>query len=146
MKYTDKLSVVMKWYRVERWFYEKKLRLPAKLVYHMIQILFGCTIPYSTVLEEGVNIAHFHGVVLHQNSRVGAGTVIHSNVCLGGRNGKGGPNVGKRCVLGTGAVILGEITIGDDVNVGANSVVLEDVPSGCTVVGAPARIVRRAAQ
>lgn len=84
MEYNDKESVVIRWYRVERWMYEKGLKVIAKIIYHLIQILFGCTIPYSVVIEKGVNIAHFHGIVFHQKSKIGAGTVIYQNVCLGG--------------------------------------------------------------
>lgn len=123
--------------------YEHHLKVFAKIVYHLMQILFGCTIPYSAIIEEGCNIAHFHGIVIHQKSKVGAGTLIYQNVCLGGRNGKGGPTVGRNCVIGAGACILGEIEIGDNVNIGANAVVLNDIPSNCTVVGIPGVIVRK---
>lgn len=143
MEYTDKESIAIKFYRLERWFYVHKLRILAKMFYHLMQILLGCTIPYSAVLEKGVNIAHFHGIVIHQKSKIGKGTVIYQNVCIGGRNGKGGAIIGERCVLGAGCCILGEITIGNDVKIGANAVVLEDVPDNCTVVGIPAKIVKR---
>ena len=69
--------------------------------------------------------------------------LLYQNVTLGGRNGKGGPIIGKNCIIGAGACVLGEITIGDNVNIGANAVVLEDVPENCTVVGVPAKIVKR---
>lgn len=143
MEYKDKISVVIKWYRLENYFYTHKMRFIAQIIYHLMQILFGCTIPYSAVLEEGVNIGHFHGIVIHQKSRIGANTLIYQNVTLGGRNGKGGPIIGKNCIIGAGACVLGEITIGDNVNIGANAVVLEDVPENCTVVGVPAKIVKR---
>lgn len=142
MKYTDKESIAIKFYRIERWFYVHKLKILAKIVYHFMQILLGCTIPYSAVLEKGVNIAHFHGIVIHQNSKIGTETLIYQNVCIGGRNGKGGATIGERCILGAGCCILGEITIGNDVKIGANAVVLESVPDNCTVVGIPAKIVK----
>lgn len=53
-----------------------------------------------------------------------------------------GPKVGKNCIIGTGACLLGNIKIGDNVKIGANSVVLNDVPDNCTVVGIPARIIK----
>lgn len=142
MDYKSKISIVIKWYRLERWCYLHHLKILANIVYHLIQIFFGCTIPYSTVLEDKVNIAHFHGIVLHQNSVIGEGTIIYQNVCLGGRKGKGGPLVGKNCIIGAGACLLGEINIGDNVNIGANAVVLQDVPDNCTVVGVPAKIIK----
>lgn len=143
MQYNNKTSVVMKWYRAERWFYLHKCHFLAKLIYHIIQLLFGCTIPYSAELAQGVNIAHFHGIVIHQASRIGKNTLLYQNVCLGGRNGKAGPVIGENCIIGAGACILGNITIGNNVKVGANSVVLESVPDGCTVVGVPGRIIRK---
>ena len=143
MKYTNKESIAIKFYRLSRWFYLHKLNIFAKIIYHLMQILLGCTIPYSSDLEKGVNIAHFHGIVIHQKSRIGSGTTIYQNVCLGGRNGKGGPIIGKNCILGAGCCILGEITIGNNVNIGANAVVLKDVPNNCTVVGIPGKIVKK---
>lgn len=142
MEYTNKESIVIKFYKIERWFYVHKMKILAKIVYHLIQILFGCTIPYSTILEKGVNIAHFHGIVIHQKTKIGKGSIIYQNVCVGGRNGKGGAIIGENCILGTGCCILGEIKIGNNVKIGANAVVLEDIPDNCTVVGIPAKIVK----
>lgn len=99
MEYTDKQSVVIKYYNASRWCYLHKLKILAKLIYHLIQILFGCTIPYSAVLEKGVNIAHFHGIVIHQKSKIGANTIIYQNVCIGGRNGKGRSNDRKKLLI-----------------------------------------------
>lgn len=136
-------GIVMKFYRIERWCYLHHFKILAKIIYHIMQLIFGCTIPYSADIGEGVKIAHFHGIVVHHKSSIGDGSVLYQNVCLGGRNGKCGPIVGKNCVVGAGACILGEIVIGDNVNIGANAVVLEDVPENCTVVGIPAKIVKR---
>lgn len=136
-------SVVIKWYRVERWCYVHHLKIVAKVIYHVMQLLFGCTIPPSAVLEEDVDIPHFHGIVIHHNSVVGKSTKIYQNVTLGGRNGKGGPTIGSNCIIGCGACVLGEIHIGDNVKIGANAVVLKDVPDGCTVVGVPGQVVVR---
>jgi len=96
MEYKEKESIAIKMYRIERWFYTHKLKIFAKIFYHLIQILLGCTIPYSTILEKGVNIAHFHGIVLHQKCKIGSGTIIYQNVCVGGRNGKGRSNNRQR--------------------------------------------------
>lgn len=143
MEYSNKESIAIKWYRLEKWLYIHKLELFAKIVYHLMQIFLGCTIPYSAQLDSGVNIAHFHGIVIHHRSVIGSGTILYQNVCLGGRNGKGGPRIGKNCIVGAGACILGEITIGNNVNIGANAVILENIPDNCTVVGVPGRIVKR---
>ena len=143
MKYVYKESIAIKFYKVENWLYRHKCIFFAKIVYHLIQLLLGCTIPYSTKLEEGVNIAHFHGIVIHHESRVGEGTIIYQNVCLGGKKKEKGPTIGKNCVLGAGCCILGNIKIGNNVKIGANAVVLENIPDNCTVVGVPGKIVKR---
>lgn len=143
MKYKDKKSVVIKYYNLSHWFYKHKMKILAKILYHIIQLLFGCTIPYSAELKKGVNIAHFHGIVIHQDTTIGAGTIIYQNVCIGGRNGTGGAIIGENCILGAGCCILGKIRIGNNVKIGANAVVLEDVPDNCTVVGIPGKIVKK---
>lgn len=143
MSHKKSEGIVMKFYRVERWCYLHNLKILAQIVYHGIQLLFGCTIPYAAELGEGVIIAHYHGIVIHHRSKVGAGTTLYQNVCLGGRNGRAAPVIGENCVVGAGACVLGTIYIGNNVNIGANAVVLEDVPDNCTVIGVPAKIVKR---
>lgn len=143
MKFKGGQGIVMKFYRVERWLFLHHLNLLATIIYHSIQILFGCTIPYSAELGEGVKIAHFHGIVIHHKSKIGKGTILYQNVSLGGRNGKGGPIIGANCTIGAGACILGEIIVGDNVNIGANAVVIDNIPDNCTVVGVPGKIIKR---
>ena len=132
-------SIVMYFYDAEHWCWNHHLRILSKIIWKLIYILFNCSIPPTAVLEEGVNIAHGIGIVIHQNSVIGGGTKIYQNVTIGSGNG---PKIGKNCVLGCGSCILGDITIGNNVKIGANAVVLHDVPDGCTVVGVPARIVK----
>lgn len=139
----DKVSIVIKFYKVMRWFWSHNMTILAKIMWRLIHILFACYIPPTTVLEDGVVIAHGVGIVLHQSSVIGAGTVIYQNVTVG--SGKG-PKIGKNCILGVGCCVLGNITLGDNVKVGANAVVLESVPDNCTVVGVPARIIKRDGQ
>ncbi len=132
-------SVVIKFYEIERWLWTHKLHLGAKIIWRIIYLLFNCSIPPTTVLENGVNIAHGIGIVIHQNSIIGEGTQIYQNVTVGSGNG---PKVGKNCILGCGCAILGDITIGDNVKIGANAVVLQDIPDNCTVVGVPGKIIK----
>lgn len=138
----DKVSIVIKFYKLERFFFEKNMTFIANIIWRLIYLLFNCYIPYTVVLEEGVNIAHGIGIVIHQKSKVGKNTLIYQNVTLGGRNGKKGPTIGANCIIGTGACILGDIKIGNNVKVGANAVVLKDIPDNCTVVGIPAEIIK----
>ena len=135
-------GIAMRFYTIEHWCYLRGLHFLAQSIYHLMQILLGCTIPPSAVLG-GVTIAHFHGIVIHHHSKIGKGTVIYQQVTIGGRNGKGGPVVGENCILGAGCCVCGNITIGNNVHVGANAVVLNDIPDNCTVVGVPAKIVKK---
>lgn len=136
----DKESIVIKFYKKERWLWKHNFRFLAKIMWRLIYILFACQIPPTTDLEEGVNIAHGVGIVIHQNTRVGKGTIIYQNVTIGSGNG---PVIGEDCIIGCGACVLGNIIIGNRVKIGANSVVLEDIPDDCTVVGIPGKIVKR---
>lgn len=67
-----------------------------------------------------------------------------SECYIGGVNGRHGPDIGKNCIIGAGAVILGDIKVGDNCKIGANAVILKDIPSNSTVVGIPGRIVKHA--
>lgn len=84
MPYKERSSIAIKFYRMERFFYLHKMKSVAQVIYHMMQMVLGCTIPYSAELDGGVNIAHFHGIVIHHKSSVGENTVIYQNVTLGG--------------------------------------------------------------
>jgi len=135
----DKYNIVIKFYNAERWCWTHHLRFLAKVIWRLIYILFSCQIPPTTVLEKGVNIAHGLGIVIHQNTVVGKGTMIYQNVTIGSGNG---PQIGKDCIIGCGACVLGDIRIGNRVKIGANSVVLSDVPDDSTVVGIPGKIIK----
>ena len=102
----------------------------------------GCSIPPQVVMEKGVNIAHFHGIVIHPDTIIKKGTMIYQNVTLGGRNGETGIRIGENCRIYANACILGKITIGDNVSIGANAVVLSDCPDNATVVGIPGKVVK----
>lgn len=135
-------GLAIKFYRVERWFYTHHMHILAKVVFRTMQILLGCTIPYTCEIEKDVEIAHFHGIVFNHKLKIGEGSVIYQNVTLGGINGQFGPIIGKNCIIGAGAVILGEVVIGDGAKIGANAVVLKDIPAHTTAVGVPAKIVK----
>ncbi|MGL5806172.1 MAG: serine O-acetyltransferase, partial [Xenococcaceae cyanobacterium] len=86
------------------------------------------------------------GVVIGETAIVGDDCLIYQDVTLGGtgkQSGKRHPTLGENVVVGTGAKVLGNLLIGNNVRIGAGSVVLRDVPSDCTVVGIPGRIVYR---
>lgn len=135
-----KYGIVMKFYRMERWCYLHRLTVLARMINRFIYLQFNCYIPYTTDIGPDVEIAHGIGIVLHHFSVIGEGTIIYQNVTVG--NGMG-PKIGNNCVIGSGACVLGDIVIGDNVKIGANAVVIKDVPNNCTVVGVPAKIIHR---
>lgn len=136
-------GIAIKFYRLERWFYLHKMKICASIVFRFMQIFLGCTIPYTCDIEGGVQIAHYHGVVFVHKLFIGEGTIIYQHVTLGGYKGQYGPTIGKNCIIGAGAIVLGEVKIGDNVKIGANAVVLKDIPDNCTVVGVPGIIVKQ---
>lgn len=135
-----KYGIVMRFYRMERWCYLHRFTVLARIINRFIYLQFNCSIPYTTDIGPDVEIAHGIGIVLHQFSVIGEGTIIYQNVTVG--NGMG-PKIGSNCVIGSGACVLGDIIIGDNVKIGANAVVIKDVPNNCTVVGVPARIIHK---
>ncbi|MDT1940766.1 MULTISPECIES: serine O-acetyltransferase [Carnobacterium] len=83
------------------------------------------------------------GIIIHSFTKIGKKSKIYHDVTISvGNNGAGGVTIGDNCVLGAGCKIFTGGSIGDNVNVGANSVVMDPIPDNCTVVGVPARIVK----
>lgn len=111
-------------------------------------VMTGADFVPGCVAGPGLLMHHPSGVVLGGGAVLGDDCTILQQVTLGERyaDGRGPhsyPRVGDRCTLGAGARLIGGITVASDCNVGANSVVLADVPRGATVVGAPARVIGR---
>jgi len=125
-----------------------KLDLPfvPRLISHITRFITGIEIHPGAAIGRGVFIDHGMGVVIGETAVVGDYSLIYQGVTLGGtgkETGKRHPTLGANVVVGAGAKILGNIEIGSNVRIGAGSVVLRDVPSDCTVVGVPGRIVYR---
>lgn len=123
-----------------------QLRLPARLISQLNRTLTGIEIHPGAKLGRRVFIDHGMGVVIGETAEVGDDALIYHGATLGGKTGSHGkrhPTVGARVTIGAGARILGPITIGDDSQVGANAVVVRDVPAGSVVVGVPGKASRR---
>jgi len=105
-------------------------------------VVTGADIQLNSNLGGGLLITHPNGIVIHPKAIIGPNCLIFQQVTIGSRDG-GIPIIGGHVDIGAGAKIIGNIQIGDHVRIGANSVVLEDVPDGCTVVGIPARIIKK---
>ncbi|MEA5463372.1 serine O-acetyltransferase [Leptothoe sp. PORK10 BA2] len=120
-----------------------------RFISHVARIITGIEIHPGATIGQGVFIDHGMGVVIGETAIVGDYALIYQGVTLGGTGkeiGKRHPTVGTQVVIGAGAKVLGNIQIGDNARVGAGSVVLRDVPSDCTVVGVPGRVVHRSSQ
>ncbi|MBC6418049.1 MAG: serine O-acetyltransferase [Prochloron sp. SP5CPC1] len=117
-----------------------------RFISHFARALTGIEIHPGAKIGKGVFIDHGMGVVIGETAILGDYCLIYQGVTLGGtgkETGKRHPTLGENVVVGAGAKVLGNIQIGKDVRIGAGSVVLRDVPSNCTVVGIPGRIVYR---
>lgn len=128
-----------------------RLHLPfiPRLISHIARFLTGIEIHPGATIGRGVFIDHGMGVVIGETAIVGNYVLIYQGVTLGGtgkESGKRHPTLGENVVVGAGAKVLGNILIGDNARIGAGSVVLRDVPSDCTVVGIPGRVVYRAGE
>ncbi len=131
-------------YRISHLFWRWRIIPLSLIIYTWGKIVTSSDIHPAAEIEPGVVIDHGIGTVIGSTASVGTGTLIYHGVTLGAKRpvkGKRHPDVGRGVLLGTGAKILGPITIGDNAVVGANSVVLKDVPKGALVVGIPGRIV-----
>lgn len=120
------------------------LSLLYKYLYRRSAYVYGIEIPYTAVIGRRVTLEHQHGIVIHGATVIGDECVLRQGVTLGIRSEKhpnDAPCLGKRVSVGAGAKILGAVRIGDDAKIGANAVVLCDVPPGCTAAGVPAKIV-----
>jgi serine O-acetyltransferase len=132
----------MLWFRFGSWCSEHRIRLLPSLMAWILSTLYGMEIAVGPSYGGGLYIPHTVGMVLSP-SQVGANCSIIANVTIGMRNEHAFPVIGDHVFIGAGARVLGGITIGDGAVIGANAVVIEDVPPGATVVGIPARIVRQ---
>ncbi len=131
-------------HRIAHSLWNKKCYLMARLIAQFSRFITGIEIHPGAKLGRRVFIDHGMGVVIGETAEVGDDVTIYHGVTLGGtslRKEKRHPTIGNNVVIGTGAKILGPFRVGDRVQVGANSVVVKEVPDDATVVGVPGRIV-----
>ena len=130
-------------YRMSRWLLQHKVLLLPVLIQRLVEIFTGISIPPATQIGPGLVIYHFGGIVINSKAVLGAHCELHHHVTIGNRKpGGASPRLGDRVVVGTGAVLIGDITIGNDAKIGANAVVLDSVPDGGVAVGNPAKVVK----
>jgi serine O-acetyltransferase len=133
-------------HRLAHWLYLIGIPFLPRFISQLSRALTGIEIHPGARIGKGAFIDHGMGVVIGETAIVGDYALIYQGVTLGGtgkETGKRHPTLGCNVVVGAGAKILGNINIGSNVRVGAGSVVLKNVPSDCTVVGIPGRVVHR---
>jgi serine O-acetyltransferase len=134
-------------HRISHWLWNRGARLAARVFAEFNRILTGVEIHPGAVLGSGLFIDHATGVVIGETAEVGDDVTIYHGVTLGGSGndtGKRHPTIGDRVTIGAGAKVLGPIKIGDDSRIGANAVVVKEVPSSAVVVGVPGQTISRA--
>jgi len=134
------------WYRVAHKLYISNFKSLARIVMGLTQILTNIDIHPGAKIGKRVFIDHGTGVVIGQTAIIEDDVLIYQGVTLGGvslTQGKRHPTVKKGAVLGAGAKVLGNITIGEYAKIGANSVVVKAVPNNATAIGIPAHVIEK---
>ena len=132
-------------HRGSHWLWQQGFKLPARALSHLGRFLTGIEIHPGATIGRRFFIDHGMGVVIGETAEIGDYVTLFQGVTLGGtgkERGKRHPTLGNHVVVGAGAKILGGITIGDNVKIGANSVVLKNVSANSTVIGVPARVIK----
>jgi serine O-acetyltransferase len=135
-------------HRIAHWLYETaRIPLLPRALSTLARFWTGVEIHPGARIGRGLFIDHGTGVVIGETAEIGRNCVMFHNVTLGGtgkHRGKRHPTLRDNVYVGTGATLLGPITVGENAKVGANSFIrMRDVPPNCTAAGSPARIVKR---
>lgn len=134
------------WHRIAHWFFRKRFFTIARILSQISRFLTGIEIHPGAVIGKRLFIDHGMGVVIGETCVIGDDVVLYQGVTLGGtgkEKGKRHPTIGNKVVISSGAKVLGSFKVGDNSNIGANAVVLREVPPNSTVVGIPGKVVKR---
>lgn len=134
------------YYRVANALRRARVPVIPRMISQFAKFLTGIEIHPGATIGNGLFIDHGMGVVIGETTIIGDNVTIYQGVTLGGtgkEKGKRHPTLGSDIVIGTGAKVLGNITIGDNSYIGANAVVIKDVPPNSTVVGVPGRVTKQ---
>ena len=136
----------LRMYRRAHFFYQKKMYFIARYISQKCVRKTGIEIHPAAKIGRRLVIDHGNGIVIGETTEIGDDVLIYQGVTLGGTGkdtGKRHPTIGNNVMISSGAKVLGPFKVGDNSRIAAGAVVLEEVPENCTVVGVPARVVRR---
>ena len=135
------------WHRLAHWLWQRGWLLAGRFASHIGRVLTGIEIHPGARIGKRVFIDHGMGVVIGETAEVGDDVTLYQGVTLGGtsltRGAKRHPTIGNGVIVSSGAQVLGPFRVGDGARIGAQAVVLSEVPDGATMVGIPARPVAR---
>lgn len=133
------------WYRIYSAMYKNVSRTIGILLYLFFKFIYKCDVHPKCIIGPGFLLVHGFDVVIGPDVVIGEDVVVFNGVNMGKKNvgviNGAMPNIGDRCVIGTGAKLLGEIVLGDNVMVGANAVLMTNAPENSTCVGVPAKVL-----
>lgn len=131
---------------VEHWLWNHGLKSLARISSQFTRFMTGVEIHPAAVIGRRFFIDHAMGVIIGETTIIGDDCTLYQGVTLGGtgkETGKRHPTLGNNVLVGVGAAVLGNVTIGDNSKIGGGAVVVKDIPENCTVVGIPGHIVIR---
>lgn len=133
-------------HRLAHWFYRRKRFTIARIISQINRFMTGIEIHPGARIGERLFIDHGMGVVIGETCEIGDDVVLYQGVTLGGtgkEKGKRHPTLGNNVIVSSGAKVVGSFKVGDNSRIGANAVVLTEVPPNSTVVGIPGKVVKR---
>ena len=132
-------------YRIGHWLYKHHVKFVPDLIKKRMLNKYSCEISPYAEIGEGFRVYHSVGIVIGKDVIIGRNCEVFQNVTIGSnrkeRNGRLMPIIGDNVQIGTGAVVVGAIVVGDNARIGSNSYVDKDVPPNAFVAGTPARII-----
>lgn len=139
-------------YRFGQWrmtINNKLLRAPLSFIYREmekhVRFKYGIELPYTVMLGNNITFEHQHGIVIHGQAKIGDECIIRQGVTIGSKSLDApfdAPSIGANVNIGAGAKILGPVHIGDHAAIGANAVVISDIPDYAVAVGIPAKVIK----
>lgn len=136
--------MLIHFYRFNNWLYRHHVPLLPRFIWKLQYLLFNCSVPASCLIGDGTKFGYGGiAVVIHARTVIGRNCMIGQGVTIGGKSGwYEVPIIGDNVHINAGAKIIGPVRIGNNVEIGANCVVVKDVPDNCVVAGIPAKILR----